>query len=101
MSETIKAPEYRIETVRDFLTIPADRRRIALHEFLSWLEFTEKADILLGAVRQTLGADIKSPDVFHWVDDDLGEVRVCATATDGTVIMPETPVAKIIPETPS
>lgn len=78
------APTYRVRTVADFLTIPADRRAKALAEFPAYLEILETVQPLLS----TGLVEREAAEVFQWVDDGKEESRVAIiNREDGTTIL--------------
>lgn len=62
---------YHITSVLDFLQVPACRREICLREFSVWLGLVENAKVIIGRV-----AEVKAPECFGWIDDDLHHAAV-------------------------
>jgi hypothetical protein len=56
---------YRLATVADFFSVPAERRADCLHDFRLWLEVLEACDAVfvgIAGIRQERG-------FFTWIDD--------------------------------
>jgi hypothetical protein len=78
-----EATTYRVRSVVDFLSIPEERRPVALHEFGVWLRLRESFSTVLGELAEI----VAFPEEFVWVDDDLGEGRVILKDDDGRAIL--------------
>lgn len=60
-------PQYRIETVQDFLKVPEDRLPTCLEEFADFLEVIRAIDTMAGLVGAKEGG--VNYGAFTWVDD--------------------------------
>lgn len=68
--------EYRIETVSDFLKVPAERRAACLAEFTDWIELAEAMTDL------TAACGVESEAFrFEWIDDGKSERTVVVEAS--------------------
>jgi hypothetical protein len=74
---------FEIRTVKDFLTVPEDRRRICLREFDAWLSLQVSVKDLILAAANALGTSLpddaiqmQEADVFRWIDDGLATMSV-------------------------
>jgi hypothetical protein len=66
---------YEIRAVEDFFNVPAERRRVCLREFHSWMAVLEEFPIILAEVDPELMKAIHiKRDVFRWHDDGKGAV---------------------------
>lgn len=65
---------YEIRTVKDFLSIPPDKRPAALAAFAMWLAICDKV-----ASKYT-PEELTVRDVFRWKDDGIAgcsEIHIC------------------------
>lgn len=66
--------KWEIRTVEDFLKLEPKSRAVCLREFAQWCVLHDLIDDLNDTIK-TVGAGVRSPrDVFHWIEDDKGEI---------------------------
>ena len=75
-------PTFKITTVDDFLSVPPDRLRQCLSEFLDWLIAVRAA---LDLAHQA-GADLERNFTFEWTDDGERSVTINLDGPDGRPI---------------
>ena len=76
--------EYRIETLADIFTVPADKHDALLQDLATWLKY--RADMLDALGKVGVGALVEMPPVMTWVDDGvtgLSSLRVTITRGEG------------------
>jgi hypothetical protein len=74
--------EYRIETLADIFTVPADKHDALLADLAAWLKY--RADMLDALRKVGVGDLVEMPPVMTWVDDGVtGLSSLCVTITRG------------------
>lgn len=60
--------EYRIETVKDFLKVPEDKRDECLRDFKTWLDTIEGLQSALAELAD-IDKNLVRIDTYIWLDD--------------------------------
>ncbi len=70
---------YSIHTVRDFLSVPPDRREVCIREFFYWCATADAME----DVARSAGIKGAFPSHFEWIDDDKHTLTATLKQHDG------------------
>lgn len=65
-------PQYHIESLKDFLKVPVERREACMAEFIMWLAMVDLWDV----VADTIPEPIPYEAAFTWIDDGKNNVEI-------------------------
>jgi|GEM_PF-2713123 len=90
--DTATPPEYEIETLTDFLKVPADRIGACLEDLAAWIEsarsLTELCNSVSELAKYPRGARAVECQKLIWIDDRLKDVTIELVGYDHTAPVP-------------
>jgi hypothetical protein len=84
--------EYRLNTVKDFLAVPAESIDACLSDFKTWLEIARNSSEFNSDMNELLGipgAVAFSNDGFTWLDDGISGISLL------DIMQGDQPIARI------